>query len=172
MDGRDPWRAGHALRRIDPVVAASHTAYGRAALRSVCAFRATAGRASKQLVEMWPVGLEGVVSVVLGLLAVVWPFVSRELIYVIAGWGIVTGILEIAFALRVSSRTAGHWLLGTAGVCSLSLALLVLVLPHADIRPVATALGVYALLFGVVMFLAALGFRQRRVAIRVRAAGA
>jgi uncharacterized membrane protein HdeD (DUF308 family) len=133
---------------------------------------ATAGRASKQLVEMWPVGLEGIVSAVLGLLALVWPFISRELIYVIAGWGIVTGILEIVFALRVSSKTAGHWLLGTGGVCSLSLALLVLVLPHADIGPVATALGVYALLFGVVMFLAALGFRQRRVAIHARAAGA
>ena len=90
----------------------------------------------------------------------------------IAGWGIVTGILEIASAVRLSSKTAGHWLLGTGGVCSLSLALLVLVLPHADIGPVATALGVYALLFGVVMFLAASGFRQRHMASRARAAGA
>jgi len=143
--------------------------------RSVCDPRwgwtmATAGRASKQLVETWPVGLEGVVSVVLGLLAVVWPFVSRELIYVIAGWAIVTGILEIAFALRVSSKTAGHCLFGNGGVCSPSLALLVLVLLHADIGPVATALGVYAFLFGIVMFLAAAGFHQRRMAFR--AAGA
>ncbi len=132
---------------------------------------ATTGRASKQLIEAWPVGLEGVVSVVLGLLALVWPFVSRELIYVIAGWGIVTGILEIAAALRLPSKATRHWLLGTGGVCSLSLALLVLALPHADIGPVATALGVYALLFGVVMFLAASGFRQRRLAIHAGAAG-
>ena len=133
---------------------------------------ATATRASEHLLDAWPVGLEGLVSVVLGLVALVWPFISRELIYLIAAWGVVTGVLEILAALRLPSETAGHWLLGTGGVCSLSLAVFVLILPHADIGPVATTLGTYALLFGVLVFLAACRFRQGHGAMRARAAGA
>jgi uncharacterized membrane protein HdeD (DUF308 family) len=132
---------------------------------------ATARAASRRVVETWPVGLEGVVSVVLGTLALAWPFISRDLIYVIAGWGVITGILEVAAALRLSSSTAGHWLLGTGGVCSLSLAVVVLILPHTDIGSVATALGAYALVFGVLVLLAAYRFRQGPVAMRTRAAG-
>lgn len=46
----------------------------------------SACRASKHLLDAWPVALEGVVSLALGLLSLVWPFISRELIYFIAGW--------------------------------------------------------------------------------------
>ena len=133
---------------------------------------ATATRASEHPLEAWPVGLEGIVSVVLGLVALVWPFISRELIYLIAGWGVVTGVLEIVAALRLPRETTGHWLLGTGGVCSLSLAVFVLILPHADIRPVATTLGTYAILFGVLVGLAACRFRQGHGAMWARAAGA
>ncbi len=121
---------------------------------------ATAGAASTRLREVWPVCLEGMVSVALGLMALVWPLVSRELIYVIAGWGLVTGILEVIAAVALPRSIARHWLLGTGGVCSLFLAIVVVMLPHATIGPVATVLGTYALVFGGLVLLAALRFRH------------
>jgi uncharacterized membrane protein HdeD (DUF308 family) len=128
----------------------------------------SASRASTRPFEAWPVALEGIVSLALGLLALVWPFISRELIYLIAGWGILTGVLEVLSGRRLPADTAGHWLLETGGVCSLFLAVLVLILPHADLRPIVIALGTYALLFGVLVLLAAVRFRQGHAAMRAR----
>lgn len=131
----------------------------------------SAHRASQRLLDAWPVALEGAVSLALGLLALGWPFISRELIYLIAGWGIATGIFELLSARNLPSSTAGHWLLGTGGACSLFLAVLVLILPHATLRPVVLVLGNYALLFGALMLLAAFRFRHAHTVVRYRLAG-
>jgi uncharacterized membrane protein HdeD (DUF308 family) len=131
----------------------------------------SACRASKRLLDAWPVALEGAVSLALGLLALGWPFISRELIYLIAGWGIATGMLEVLSARKLPSSAAGHGLLETGGACSLFLAVLVLILPHATIRPVVLALGNYALLFGALMLLAASRFRHAHAVVRYRLAG-
>jgi uncharacterized membrane protein HdeD (DUF308 family) len=110
--------------------------------------------------EWWPVLLEGTVGVVLGVLAIVWPFVSYRMIWMIAFWGIVTGILEVVLAARLPRELESHWLLAMGGVASLFLAVLILILPHAVARKVAWALGVYALVFGVLISLAALRLRR------------
>jgi uncharacterized membrane protein HdeD (DUF308 family) len=121
--------------------------------------------------EAWPVAAEGVASLGLGGLALMWPIVSRETVLIIAGWGIVTGALELAMALRVPDR-AGRWLLITAGLFSGFLAGLILILPRADAAAVASLLGFYALAFGLVVTLAAIAFRRRHSAGRTGGSGA
>jgi uncharacterized membrane protein HdeD (DUF308 family) len=111
--------------------------------------------------EWWPVALEGAAGVGLGLLAIVWPFVSYRMIWMIAFWGIVSGLLEVVLASRLPRELESHWLLAMGGVASLFLAVLVLLLPHAVATEVAWALGVYALVFGVLISLAALRLRRR-----------
>jgi len=123
-------------------------------------------RVPTRTLQWWPVALEGVVSVGLGLLALFWPFISHRMIDTIAWWGIVTGVLEILAAVRLPRELASHWLLGMGGVASLFLAVLVWMLPHADARNIAWAIGAYALVFGVLVSLVA--YRVRR---RARAAG-
>jgi len=119
--------------------------------------------------EVWPMAAEGGVSLGLGILALVWPFLSRQTILIIAGWGLITGVLELVLALRVPDR-ASRWLLATAGAFSCFLAGLVLILPHADAALVASLLGVYALAFGGVVTMTAVVFRRRHTAVRARAA--
>jgi uncharacterized membrane protein HdeD (DUF308 family) len=119
--------------------------------------------------EVWPMAAEGGASLGLGILALVWPFVSYETILVIAGWGLITGVLELALASRVPDR-ASRWLLATAGAFSCFLAGVVLILPHADAALVASLLGAYALAFGAVVAMAAVAFRRRHTAVRARAA--
>jgi len=123
---------------------------------------AAAGRAS--VLDAWPVALEGGVSMALGGLALLWPFVPREAIYVLAGWGILTGVLEIVAATAVPRSRAEHWLLATGGVSSMFLAGLILLLPRADLDVVVRVISVYAVVFGVVLLVAAFGFRRGGVA--------
>ena len=130
------------------------------------AFRAAGGR-----LEGWPIALEGVVSVVLGGLALVWPFLSHRLFLVLIAWGILTGAFEIITALRLPRELAAHWLVGAGGVSSLFLALLVLALPHAASNTVAAWLSAYAIVFGIVILLAALRFRAAHSPQRTHASG-
>jgi uncharacterized membrane protein HdeD (DUF308 family) len=122
-------------------------------------------RASAWLLDAWPVVLEGAVSVALGLLALMWPFVPRRFLYVLAGWGLITGVLELVAAARLPREGAGHWLLGTAGFSSLFLAGLILLLPHADNDFVVRIIATYAQVFGVVLLLAAIFFARGEAAV-------
>jgi uncharacterized membrane protein HdeD (DUF308 family) len=121
---------------------------------------AAASRASRRLFDAWPVLFEGVVSVGLGLLSLLWPFVPRQFVSVLAGWGIVTGVLELLAAAYLPEG-AGRWLLLTAGGSSLFLAFLLLLLPHADLARMVHVIAAYAVAFGVVLLLTALRFAQR-----------
>ena len=139
-------------------------------LDGVCAL-AWALRATTARLEWWPVALEGAVSVMLGILALAWPFISHRMIGAIAGWGIVTGVLEILVAVRLPRELASHWLLGMGGVASVFLGVLVWMLPHADTTAMARAIGLYALIFGVLVSLAAIRLRQRARGVGLDFAG-
>ena len=115
-------------------------------------------RASTRVLDAWPVLLEGAVSVALGLLTLAWPFVPRQFVYVLAAWGLFTGVLELVAAIRLPRERAGYWLLGTAGVSSLFLAFLILLLTHADDTLVMRVMAAYAQVFGVVLLFAAIFF--------------
>ena len=64
--------------------------------------------------DAWPVALEGIASLAIGGVALVSPSVPRQLIYVVAFWGLVTGGLELLTALSVPRHRALHWIMGTA----------------------------------------------------------
>jgi uncharacterized membrane protein HdeD (DUF308 family) len=113
----------------------------------------------------WPVLLEGAVSLLIGVLALAWPLVPRQLVSAIATWGLLTGVLEILAGVSLPRQRAGSWLLATGGVFSLFLALLILVRPYAVQPSLVGALGLYALAFGVVLLAAAGSLRPT---LRVR----
>jgi uncharacterized membrane protein HdeD (DUF308 family) len=133
---------------------------------------ASAFRAAGARMAGWPIALAGVVSVALGALALVWPFFTHRTITVLATWGILTGIFEIVAAIRLPRELAAHWLVGTGGASSVFMALLVLGLPHASSDRVALILAVYAMVFGLVILLAALRFRPASRPPRARIVGA
>jgi uncharacterized membrane protein HdeD (DUF308 family) len=132
---------------------------------------ASAIRAAGSLMEGWPIALEGVVSVALGGLALVWPFLSHRLLLVLVAWGILTGAFEIITAVRLPRELAAHWLVGMGGVSSVFLALLILALPRAVSNTVAAWLSAYAIVFGIVILMAALRFHAAHSHQRTRASG-
>ncbi|HEU4367503.1 MAG TPA: DUF308 domain-containing protein [Methylomirabilota bacterium] len=119
---------------------------------------AAGARASARLFDAWPVVLEGVVSVVLGALALGWPLRAGQFVYVLAGWGLATGVLELLAAIDLPREGAAHWLLATAGLSSLFLAGLILLVRRADADFIVRVIAVYAQVFGIALLAAAICF--------------
>lgn len=151
--------AAIAVWRV-PVFHAVIVSFGTYAIADGILAIASALRAARPRMVGWPIALEGVISVVLGILAIVWPFLPRPMIGVLVAWGVLTGICEIVAAVRLPRNLAAHWLVATGGASSIFLALVVLALPHAGSDRVALALGAYAIVFGIVVLMASLRFRR------------
>ena len=113
----------------------------------------------------WTLFFEGLVGVLAGIAALIWPHITIfVLVYVIGFWAILTGILGIASAIRLWKQLGSEWLLLLSGVASLLFGFFVLAVPLAGALAVAVWIGAYALLFGVLLVF--FGLRLRRVARR------
>jgi uncharacterized membrane protein HdeD (DUF308 family) len=116
--------------------------------------------ASARIIDGWPIWLEGVVSVGLGVLALIHPFFPRRILWELAAWGVATGVLEIIMAAGVPRSRPAHILLLTGAASSVFLALLLVMLPYAGVPMVVRVITVYAQIFGVVLVLAAADFAR------------
>jgi uncharacterized membrane protein HdeD (DUF308 family) len=91
--------------------------------------------------------VEGVAGIILGIVAFVWPGeTALILLFIVAAWAIVTGVLEIAAAV-----TTGSWLLAIAGVISVVFGLILFIHPGAGLLSLLWVLGIYAIIYGVVL---------------------
>jgi uncharacterized membrane protein HdeD (DUF308 family) len=86
-----------------------------------------------------------------GVVAFACPGVTAlALLYLIAAWAILTGIVEIIAAVRLRHVISEEWLMGLAGLLSILLGVVLIVAPGA---------GALAVVFGIVLIV--LGLRPR-----------
>jgi len=96
--------------------------------------------------------VEGVVSVLAGLAAFVWPgLTALVLLYIIAFWAIVTGVLEIVAAIRVRRAISNELGLVIGGVLSVVFGVVLLIAPGAGALAVIFLIGAYAVVFGLAL---------------------
>src|SRR5690349_15955792 len=108
----------------------------------------------------WVFLLEGVAGIGAGVIAFLWPgLTAYVLLLVIASWAIITGVLEIAAAVRLRREITNEWTLGLGGLLSIGLGVLLFMRPVIGGLALVWTIGAYALLFGVLLI--ALGFRLR-----------
>lgn len=108
----------------------------------------------------WAGLLEGLVGVAIGTLTFLWPEVTAlALLYLIAFWATLTGVLEIWAAVELRREIQGEWLLILSGLASLVLGVLLVIQPGAGAVALVWLIGSYAVLFGILLI--ALGFRLR-----------
>ncbi len=119
-------------------------------------------RAVERHQRSWPLMLEGIVDIAAGVTAVTWPALTALLLlYLVSVWAMVTGILEIAAAIRLRRHIKSEWMLAVNGVISVLLGAFLIAPPRVGILTVVYWIGAYALIFGVMLL--ALGLRLRRL---------
>jgi uncharacterized membrane protein HdeD (DUF308 family) len=108
----------------------------------------------------WPLAVQGVFGVAAGIMTLIWPGMTAfVLILFIGAWAVVTGIFEIAAAIRLRRVIHGEWLLALSGVFSVLFGLVLFAFPAAGALAIAWTLGAYTAASGIVLI--ALGIRLR-----------
>ncbi|HEU5099034.1 MAG TPA: HdeD family acid-resistance protein [Roseiflexaceae bacterium] len=128
---------------------------------------------SRQIDRWWLIVLEGAAGIILGLLTFRSPDITALiLLSFIAAWSILTGIFEIAMAVRLRKLIANEWLLILSGVVSIIFGALLIALPDAGALSIVWLLGSYALLFGILTLMLSFRLRGMRERLGRRADGA
>ncbi|HZZ48374.1 MAG TPA: HdeD family acid-resistance protein [Pseudonocardia sp.] len=112
---------------------------------------------------VWTI-VQGVVSVLAGVIALIWPGVTAiALLFVVAVWAIMLGIGEIggAFASRKRGSTSWAWTLAV-GVLNVVFGVLLLIWPASGILTLIWLVGIFTLVGGLGLIV--LAFRVRSVA--------
>jgi uncharacterized membrane protein HdeD (DUF308 family) len=120
-------------------------------------------RASKAH-ERWGILLaEGLAGIAAAGVTIMWPGITAlTLVLLIGAWAFVTGIFEIVAAIKLRKYISGEWLLLLSGIASVVFGLLVVILPLVGAIAIALCIGIYAVIFGVIMI--SLGLRLRMLA--------
>jgi uncharacterized membrane protein HdeD (DUF308 family) len=109
--------------------------------------------------------VEGVAGVLVGAITFAWPSITGlALLWIIALWALVTGLLEIAAAIRLRRALRGDWILALVGILSVIFGVFLLITPGEGALVITWVIGWYAVFFGVLLLVFAWRVKTRGVA--------
>lgn len=95
---------------------------------------------------------EGVISLIFGLLFIFMPaFVLASIMYFIAFWAIIAGIMQIFYAIKLRKEITNEWLGILNGLITLIFGILVLYNIMAGGLAIVMIFGIYAILWGIIL---------------------
>jgi uncharacterized membrane protein HdeD (DUF308 family) len=117
----------------------------------------------------WALVLKGIVSFAAAAVAFLLPGITAlALLWVIAFWAIVTGVMEIMVAIRLRKEIQGEFFLALGGLVSILFGAFLIARPGEGALAVTWLIGAYAIFFGVMLL--ALGFRLKGLRGRLKPA--
>lgn len=110
--------------------------------------------------QWWVMLLEGIVGVIAGVVAFVYPGPTLVvLLYFFGAWCVITGVLEIVAAIRLRKEIQGEFWLILGGLLSIVVGVFAFIAPGITALSLVTLMGAYAVVFGVLLIV--LAFRAR-----------
>ena len=95
--------------------------------------------------------LEGVLSIIFGLMFILAPgFVLSFVMYFIAFWAIIGGIMQIVYAIKLRKEITNEWLAILNGVITLIFGILVLTNILAGASALVMLFGIFAIITGII----------------------
>lgn len=112
--------------------------------------------------RLWAL-LQGLAGIIVGVLAFVWPGITAlALLWLIAIWAIVIGLLEIIAAVRLRRELRREWLLGLSGAVTALFGILLIAWPAEGVLTLVTLIGISAVVFGIALLVFAVRLRRRQ----------
>ncbi len=94
----------------------------------------------------------GLIGIAAGIVAFLWPGLTAvTLLWVIAFWAIVAGVLQISAAIRLRKEVEGEWLWVLSGILTVGLGVLFFLYPGAGILSVTWLIAALAIVWGILL---------------------
>jgi len=105
--------------------------------------------------------LGGLAGIAVGVITLLKPGITTLfLLGLIAAWAILTGLFEIATAIRLRKVITGEWLMVLAGVLAIVFGLLLIANPGSGALAVVLWIGAFAVVKGIVLIALSLRLRN------------
>jgi uncharacterized membrane protein HdeD (DUF308 family) len=102
----------------------------------------------------------GILGIAAGLVTFFWTAITAiTLLYVIAFWAIVAGVMQIAAAVRLRKEVQGEWLWILSGLCLVVLGVLLIAQPGAGALSLVWLIASFAIAWGILLVI--LAFRLK-----------
>lgn len=109
----------------------------------------------------WVDILIGLAGVVAGILIISLPGITAVVaMYYIGAWMVVTGVLQIIYAIKVREQIEGEWLLVVSGLISVILGIVFFIWPGGGAVSLVWLIAIYAILIGIALSIFALRARK------------
>jgi uncharacterized membrane protein HdeD (DUF308 family) len=109
-----------------------------------------------------PIALEGIVCIMVGLLALLRPDAAAlTWLYLASGFAVVSGLLHMVGAIQLRKQFAGEWVLILNGALTTLFGILMILLPLAGLLALIWLLGAYSIFFGLLLLAVSLRLRAR-----------
>jgi len=106
--------------------------------------------------------LQGILGIGLGIVAFIWPdMTALALLFVIAAWAFVLGVIEVAAAIQLRKVIDNEWLLGLVGALAIIFAIALVITPGAGALVITWLIGWFAVLSGTLRL--ALAWKLRKL---------
>lgn len=101
----------------------------------------------------WFLLLTGVVSIVIGVLILIWPNITAQVVlYIIATWAVLSGLMKMVTGIFwPQQRGADRWLLMLGGVVAIIFGILLFAWPVAGALAITWLIGLFAIILGIML---------------------
>jgi uncharacterized membrane protein HdeD (DUF308 family) len=125
-------------------------------------FRLVAGIRSRKKNQRWAaLILQGTLSIVIGFFAFALPLATAlALVYLIAAWAMVSGVIEIATAIQLRKQIEGEWALILEGVVAILFATFLIMVPGPGTVVLIWMTGAFWLSSGILLVILALRLKK------------